>query len=61
MADENSLEKILTTLVSNMVFRNTRDLTFTLDKLELKTPLSEKPLVISGKLAIEFSNKKSKK
>ncbi len=61
MADENSLEKILASIVSNMMSRNMRDLIFTLDKMELKTPLSEKPLVLSGKLMIEFSSKKSKK
>ncbi len=61
MADENALKKILASAVSNMMSKNSRELTFTLDKMELKTPLSEKPLVLSGKLTIEFSSKKGKK
>lgn len=61
MADENLMEKILSSVLSNMMSSKAQDLTFNLDKMELKTPWSDKPIVLSGKLTIEFSSKKGKK
>ncbi|MCL4400816.1 MAG: hypothetical protein M1348_03355 [Candidatus Parvarchaeota archaeon] len=62
MTENNWVEKLVTAIVTNMLANKQQDLTFNLEKVELKTPLFEKPIMLSGKLTVEFSTgKKSKK
>lgn len=62
MAENTWVEKLIAAVVSNMMSNNKQDITFNLEKVELKTPAFSEPITLSGKLTIEFSNnKKSKK
>ncbi len=60
MAENTWMEKMVSEVLANLANKS-HDLTFTLDKFELKTPWFEEPLKLSGKLTIELSSKKSKK
>jgi hypothetical protein len=61
MADETWMQKIMKSVLVNGLLGKEQDITLNLEGLEIKSPLSNEPIKLSGKITIQFSSKKKKK
>lgn len=52
--------KFLSKMLMSMFSHKNNDITLTLDNLELKLPISEHPVKLTGKIVLSFGVKKGK-